>query len=62
MGDIVNLRKARRKAVRQAAERNAAANRLLHGRSKAERGLQSVRDAKARDELDGHRIVTEDER
>jgi hypothetical protein len=62
MGDIVNLRKARRKAVRQAAERNAAANRLLHGRSKAERELGSLRDAKARNELDRHRIVTEDER
>jgi Domain of unknown function (DUF4169) len=62
MGDIVNLRKARRKAVRQAAERNAAANRLLHGRSKAERELETLRDAKARNELDRHRIVTEDER
>ena len=62
MGDIVNLRKARRKAVRQAAERNAAANRLLHGRSKVERELETLRDAKARIELDRHRIVTEDER
>jgi hypothetical protein len=62
MGDIINLRRARKKAERQAAERNAASNRLLHGRSKAERKLETLRDAEARRELDGHRIVTEDER
>jgi hypothetical protein len=62
MGDIVNLRRARRKAVRQAAERKAAANRLLHGRSKAARDLEALRGAKAQRDLDRHRIVTEDER
>jgi Domain of unknown function (DUF4169) len=62
MGDIVNLRRARRKAVRQAAERKAAANRLLHGRGKAERDLEALRSAKAQRDLDRHRIVTEDER
>jgi Domain of unknown function (DUF4169) len=62
MGDIINLRRARKKAERQAAERNAASNRLLHGRSKAERKLETLRGAEARRELDGHRIVTEDER
>jgi uncharacterized protein DUF4169 len=62
MGDIVNLRRARRKAVRQAAERKAAANRLLHGRSQAERDLEALRSAKAQRDLDRHRIVTEDER
>ena len=34
MGDVVNLRRARKKAQRELAERKAAANRLLHGRSK----------------------------
>jgi hypothetical protein len=34
MGDIVNLRRARKQAARQAAEQKAAANRALHGRSK----------------------------
>jgi hypothetical protein len=62
MGEIVNLRRARRKAERQAAEREAASNRLLHGRSKAERELEALRKARARRELDRHRIVTEDER
>jgi hypothetical protein len=62
MGDIVNLRRARKEAERQRAEREAAANRLLHGRSKAERELTSKRDAKARRDLDRHRIERGDER
>ena len=61
MGDVVNLRRARKKAERQPAERIAAANRLLHGRSKAERDLEAARDAKARRDLDRHRIETGDE-
>ena len=61
MGDVVNLRSARKRAKRQLAEREAAANRLLHGRSKAERELAAKRDAKARGDLDRHRIETGDE-
>ncbi|MGZ3327200.1 MAG: DUF4169 family protein, partial [Xanthobacteraceae bacterium] len=44
MGDIVNLRRARKKAQRQLAERDASAQRLLYGRSKAQRDLDSKRD------------------
>jgi Domain of unknown function (DUF4169) len=62
MGDIVNLRRARKRAERQASEQLAAANRVLHGRSKAERNRESARDAKDRRDLDGHRIETGDER
>jgi hypothetical protein len=62
MGDIVNLRKARKQAERQFAEQKASANRLLHGRSKTERELEIKRDTKARRELDRHRIETGDER
>jgi Domain of unknown function (DUF4169) len=62
MGDIVNLRRARKKAERQLAEQKASANRLLHGRSKAERELEAKRDAKASRDLDRHRIETGDER
>jgi hypothetical protein len=61
MGDIVNLRRARKKAERQLTERTAAANRLQHGRSKAERELEAKRDVKARRYLDRHRIETGDE-
>jgi len=62
MGDIVNLGRARKRAARQAAEQRAATNRLLHGRSKAERNREAARDAKDRRDLDGHRIETGDER
>jgi len=62
MGDVVNLRMAQKKAKRELAERKASANRLLHGRSKAERELEAKRDAKARLDLKRHRIETGDER
>jgi Domain of unknown function (DUF4169) len=62
MAEIVNLRRARKKAERRIAEDTAAANRLRHGRSKAERELEAARDAKAGRELDRHRIETGDER
>ena len=62
MGDLVNLRKARKKAVRQRDQQQAAANRLAHGRSKAERRREETEDEKARRHLDRHRIETGDER
>ena len=62
MGDVVNFRRARKKAERQLAERTASANRLRHGRSQAERELETKRDTKARRDLDRHRIETGDER
>jgi hypothetical protein len=62
MGDVVNIRKARKDATRRRDGLQAATNRLLHGRSKAERKLGSARDAKACRELDQHRVETGDER
>jgi hypothetical protein len=62
MGDIVNLRRARKQAQRQAAEQKAAANRELHGRSKGRRKLDSAREAKRSRDLDGHRIERKDDR
>ena len=62
MGDVVNLRKARKDAKRQRDEQRAATNRLLHGRSKAERKLGTAHDAKIRRDLDQHRVETGDER
>jgi hypothetical protein len=58
MGDVIKLREARKKANRQREESRAAANRLLHGRSKAERKLESARKAKAHRELDQHQVET----
>jgi hypothetical protein len=62
MGDVVNLRRARKKIERQDAEQEAAANRLQHGRSKAQRALDAKRNAKSRRDLDRHRIDTGDDR
>jgi hypothetical protein len=62
MGDIVNLRTERKRAARQRAEREAGANRLLHGRSKAERDRENARRDKVARELELHRIETGDER
>jgi hypothetical protein len=62
MGDVVNLRRARKKAERKLDEQRAASNRLTHGRSKAQRKLDEARDAKSRHDLDQNRIETGDER
>jgi hypothetical protein len=61
MGDVIKLRAARKQAKRLREETHAAANRLRHGRSKAERSLDAARDTKARRDLDRHRVDTGDE-
>lgn len=56
MGDVVNLnrfRKAKRKAE---AEDKAAANRVRHGRTKAERARDQGDRQRAAADLDGKRI------
>jgi hypothetical protein len=60
MADLVNLRTARKRAQRLEAERQAEANRLAHGRTKAERTLTRSRNDKADRSLDHHRIETGD--
>ena len=61
MGELLNLRIARKRAKRRQAEQSAAANRLAHGRSKSERALTQAKSDKARDSLDRHRIEAGDE-
>jgi len=60
MGDLVNLRTARKRAKRRQAEQRAAAKRLAFGRSKSERALTRSRSAKVNRSLDLHRIKTGD--
>jgi hypothetical protein len=56
MGEIVNLRRARKRQANEAAEREAAANRVVHGLPADERRrLKAERDAQAK-RLDGHRL------
>jgi hypothetical protein len=56
MGDIVNLRMARKRAKRHAAETEAASNRLAHGRPKSDRAAEQSQREQARKSLDQHRI------
>lgn len=56
MGEIVNLRKARKHLKKRDEAERAAANRLVYGRSKAERNLETERASKVDRYLDGHKI------
>jgi hypothetical protein len=58
MGELVSLRKARKQAKQQADEKRAAANRLLHGRSKTERSLDTARAEQRHRHLEAHKIDT----
>jgi hypothetical protein len=62
MGDVVNLRKARKQAARRRDQQEAAANRVMHGRSKAQRRREAIESEQTRRHLDQHRIETGDER
>ncbi len=55
MADVINLRRARKRADSELAERRAAENRALHGRSKHERMLLQARSEKSERDLDAHR-------
>ena len=58
MGELVSLRKARKRAKREADAKRAAANRLLHGRPKAERNLDAARAEQRDRHLEAHKIDT----
>ncbi|MEZ2330472.1 DUF4169 family protein [Mesorhizobium sp. RCC_202] len=55
MGEIVNLRQARKQKARTEKERLAGENRALHGRSKAERDRDRLTSDKAEKFVAGHR-------
>lgn len=56
MGDVVNLRTARKRMLREEKERRAELNRVRFGRSKAERMLARTEEQRATTDLDGHRL------
>ena len=58
MGELVSLRKARKQAQREADAKSAAANRLLHGRPKAQRSLDAARAEQRNRHLEAHKIDT----
>lgn len=53
MAEIVNLRLARKDRARSAKEREAQANRILHGESKGARLARKAEQARAAALLDG---------
>ena len=55
MGEIVNLRQARKQKARSEKERLAGENRALHGRSKAERERDRLTADKTDKFIAGHR-------
>jgi len=56
MGELVNLRLARKRAARRQAAQRAAENRLAFGRTKSERALEAARTEKVGRALDACRI------
>lgn len=55
MSEIVNLKRARKGKARAAAEQEAAANRLAHGRTKAEKEHTRAQANASERKLDGHK-------
>jgi len=55
MGDVVNLRRARKERDRKAAEQAAAEARALHGRTKAEKALIEAEAERLRRTVDQSR-------
>jgi hypothetical protein len=60
MGDVVNLKRFRKRTERETSAKQAEANRARFGRTKSERALDEARTTRARDLLDAHRIDGED--
>ena len=56
MGEVVNLRLARKAKARSEKEAQAAENRLRHGQTKQERSARKAHDLREAKHLDGHRL------
>jgi hypothetical protein len=61
MGDVVNLKRFRKRTEREQSAKQADANRARFGRAKSERLQEEQRTRRAKDLLDQHRIDGEDE-
>jgi hypothetical protein len=56
MGEIVNLRRARKVRDKRSKEAEAEANRIAHGRTKDERRLSEATTRLETEKLDAHRL------
>ena len=61
MGEIVNLRLARKRRDRDERDKAAEANRVQHGLSKAEKHLAEARQELDAKRLDAHRLEPGDD-
>lgn len=60
-GDVVNLRQARKARARRDKEKTAAGNRILFGRTKAEKELARKSSEKSAAHVEAHRLVRRDD-
>lgn len=60
MGNLVNLKRFKKRNEREQAAKRADANRVRFGRTKSERALDELRANRADKILDQHRIDGED--
>jgi hypothetical protein len=56
MGDVVNLKRVRKRSEREQAAKQAETNRARFGRTKSERAADGTRAERASELLDQHRI------
>ena len=56
MGDIVNLNRFRKAQTKAEAAKQAAENRIIHGRTRAEREREAQANEARRRELEGKRL------
>jgi len=60
MGDLVNLKRFRKRKDREESARQAETNRARFGRTKSERAADSMRAKHASNLLDQHKMKSED--
>jgi Domain of unknown function (DUF4169) len=56
MGDVVNLKRFKKRLEREQSAKDADANRARFGRTKSERGSEKLRKQRASELLDQHQI------
>jgi hypothetical protein len=61
MTEVINLRLVRKRKQREDAERQAASNRSIHGRTRAEKNARKAERIAQDRHLDGHRRTIPDE-
>lgn len=62
MGEIVNLKRARKDKARRERDSEAAANRLRFGRTKAQKKLDQDTAERSKHSIDGKRLEDDDNR